>query len=257
MERVTPLIEARGLAIGHGGRALITGIDLALSPGRVLCLLGPNGAGKTTLFRTLLGLIPPVHGHVALSGQPLAGLSRARIARHIAHVPQSLATPFAFAARDIVLMGAAARLGPFARPGPAEAAQAMAALTRLGIADLADVHVTRLSGGQRQLVLIARALAQDAATIIMDEPTASLDFANRITVNEAIRNLAQAGTAVILSTHDPDQAATLGHDAILLNRGGIVASGPVREVLTAENLSVLYGIPVQRDERPDGRLHFY
>ncbi|WEF25579.1 ABC transporter ATP-binding protein [Paracoccus sp. S3-43] len=116
MDRVTPLIEARDLAIGHAGRALITGIDLSLPPGRVLCLLGPNGAGKTTLFRTLLGLIPPIRGTVALSGQPLSGLSRARIARHIAHVPQSLTTPFAFTARDIVLMGAAARLGPFARP---------------------------------------------------------------------------------------------------------------------------------------------
>ncbi|WEF25578.1 ABC transporter ATP-binding protein [Paracoccus sp. S3-43] len=133
----------------------------------------------------------------------------------------------------------------------------MAALSRLGIADLAQAPVTRLSGGQRQMVLIARALAQDAATIIMDEPTASLDFANRIAVNDAIRRLALAGTAVILSTHDPDQAAGLGDDAILLNRGGVVASGPVRAVLTAEALSTLYGIPVRGDKRRDGGLHFY
>ncbi|WP_240643415.1 ABC transporter ATP-binding protein [Paracoccus siganidrum] len=254
---MTPLVEARELAVGHGGRALIRGIDLRLEPGRVLCLLGPNGAGKTTLFRTLLGLIPPVAGRIELAGQPLPRLSRAQIARHLAHVPQALTTPFAFTALDIVLMGAAAGLGPFARPGRPEADRAMAALERLGIADLARSEVTRLSGGQRQLVLIARALAQEAAAIIMDEPTASLDFANRVLVGKAIRRLADLGTGVILSSHDPDQAAALGDHALLVNRDGPIASGPVSRTLTADNLSRLYGIPVRRETGRDGRLHFY
>ncbi|WP_303728716.1 ABC transporter ATP-binding protein [Paracoccus solventivorans] len=254
---MTPLIEARGLVIGHHGRPLIAGIDLQLGPAEVLCLLGPNGAGKTTLFRTLLGLIPPLGGRITLDGQPLAGLSRTRIASRLAHVPQALATPFAFTALDIVLMGAAAGLGPFARPGPRETARARAALHRLGIADLAGAEVTSLSGGQRQLVLIARALAQDAAAIIMDEPTASLDFANRRQVNEAIRWLVAQGTAIILSTHDPDQAAALGDRAVLLNRSGVVAAGRAEQALTAANLSQLYGIPVHRDRTADGRVHFY
>ena len=253
---MTPLVEARGLAIGHKGRALIQGIDLRLEAGRVLCLLGPNGAGKTTLFRTLLGLIPPVAGRVALAGEPLARLTRARIARHLAHVPQALATPFAFTALDIVLMGAAAGLGPFDRPGRPEAERAMAALDSLGIADLAGADVTRLSGGQRQLVLIARALAQRAEAIVMDEPTASLDFANRIAVARAIRRLAGSGIGVILSSHDPDQAAALGDEALLMNRAGVIACGPVAATLTADSLTRLYGIPVRRETGTDGRLHF-
>ena len=253
---MTPLVEARGLAIGHRGKPLIRGIDLRLEAGQVLCLLGPNGAGKTTLFRTLLGLIPPLRGHVTLDGQPLARLSRARIVRHLAHVPQSLATPFAFTALDIVLMGASAGLGPFDRPGKPQTARALAAMEALGIADLAPADVTRLSGGQRQLVLIARALAQDARAIVMDEPTASLDFANRIKVGHAIRGLADSGIGVILSSHHPDQAAALGDQALLINRGGVIACGPIGETLTAENLTRLYGIPVRRETGKGGRLRF-
>ncbi|WP_234463969.1 ABC transporter ATP-binding protein [Paracoccus caeni] len=253
---MTPLLSASDLAIGHGGKALFQGIDLRLEPGRVLCLLGPNGAGKTTLFRTLLGLIPPISGRIMLGDDPLSRLSRVQIATRLAHVPQSLTTPFAFTALDIVLMGAAALLGPFSRPGPVEHQQAMIALSRLGIADLAQTEITRLSGGQRQLVLIARALAQEAGVLIMDEPTASLDFANRVQVANAIRQLAVAGTAIILSSHDPDQAAALADDALLLNRSGVIASGSAQEILTAENLSRLYGIPVRRERSTDGRLHF-
>ncbi|NPD13919.1 ABC transporter ATP-binding protein [Xinfangfangia sp. D13-10-4-6] len=261
MEPVTqtrqPLLQAQGLSIGHGREALITGIDLTLAAGQVLCLLGPNGAGKTTLFRTLLGLIPPLAGKITLGGSDLALLGRARIARHLAYVPQSLQPPFAYSAFDIVLMGAAARLSGLARPGPREEAKAHEALERLGISDLARRDVTRLSGGQRQMVLIARALAQGAGGLVMDEPTASLDFANRAQVSEAIRRLAGEGTPVILSTHDPDHAAALSSHALLINRGGVVASGPAAQVLQAETLSRLYGTPVRQAISPDGRRLFY
>ncbi|CQR84117.1 ABC transporter (plasmid) [Paracoccus aminovorans] len=257
MERMTPLLAATDLAVGHGGKALIRGIDLRVDPGSVLCLLGPNGAGKTTLFRTLLGLIPPVRGRIVLGGTPLAQLSLLQIAARLAHVPQALTTPFAFSALDIVLMGAAAGLGPFARPGKAETGRAMAALERLGIADLAGAEVTRLSGGQRQLVLIARALAQEAAAVVMDEPTASLDFANRRLVGQAIRGLAEAGIGVVLSSHDPDHAAAVADRALLLNRSGLIASGPVAETMTAANLTRLYGIPVRSELGQEGRLRFY
>lgn len=257
MERLTPLIGVRDLAVGHGGQALIRGIGFDLHAGRVLCLLGPNGAGKTTLFRTLLGLIPPVSGMIRLGGIDLSRLSRPEIAARLAHVPQALVSPFAYTARDVVLMGASVSLGAFARPGPGEEARAMAALDSLGIADLAGEDVTRLSGGQRQMVLIARALAQQAQVLAMDEPTASLDFANSKGVEAAIRSLAAAGSAVVVSTHDPGQAAALADEALLVSRAGVIASGPVSEVMQEAALSRLYGIPVRRIEGPDGRLHFY
>lgn len=233
---MTPLLEARDLAIGHAGKALIQGLKFRLLPGRVLCVLGPNGAGKTTLFRTLLGLVPPVHGHVTLGGTPLPHLSRAQIAARLAHVPQALANPFAFTALDVVVM---------------------AALDRLGIADLAQAEIGRLSGGQRQLVLIARALAQDAAALIMDEPTASLDFANRRQVGQAIRQLAEAGRGIILSSHDPDHAAVLADEVLLMGRTGTVVSGPVDEAMTEANLSRLYGVKIKRELSASGRLHFF
>ncbi|WJS83718.1 ABC transporter ATP-binding protein [Paracoccus sp. TOH] len=254
---MTSLLTARDLTVGHGGKALIRGLDFRLPAGQVLCVLGPNGAGKTTLFRTLLGLIPPVAGEVTLDGAPLARLSRPQIAARLAHVPQALASPFAFTALDIVLMGAAARLGPFARPGRPETARAMAALDRLGIADLAPAEIARLSGGQRQLVLIARALAQDAAALVMDEPTASLDFANRRQVAQAIRQLAEAGRSIILSSHDPDHAAAVADQVLLVGREGALACGAVIDTMTEANLSRLYGISIRGQLSASGRLHFY
>ncbi len=256
MGGMSPLLEARGLGVGHRGRAVLSGIDLSLGPGRILCLLGPNGAGKTTLFRTLLGLLPPLAGEILLAGRPLAGIPRSEVAQVLAHVPQALTTPFAFRALDLVLMGASAHLGPFARPGRAETWLAMAAMESLGIAGLAGEEITRLSGGQRQMILIARALAQGAQIVVMDEPTASLDFANRIRVGQAIRALAERGTAVILSTHDPDQAAALGDAALLVGRGQVLASGLVRDVMTAERLSAVYDIPLRRESLSNGELHF-
>lgn len=257
MERLEPVLATRDLTIGHAGRPLLRGIDLRLDAGQVLALLGPNGAGKTTLFRTLMGLIPAIEGAVTLAGQPLARLSRARIAAQLAYVPQSLATPFSFTALDVVLMGASVALGPFDRPGPAETRRAMAALGGLGIADLAEADITRLSGGQRQLILIARALAQQARVIVLDEPTASLDFANRLQVSRAIRQLAETGTAVILSSHDPDHAAALSDKVLLINRSGVVASGPTPDTLTEANMSRLYGIPVRRAQTETGGLRFF
>lgn len=256
MGGMTPLLQARGLTVGHGNRPVLSGIDLSLEPGQVLCLLGPNGAGKTTLFRTLLGLLPPLAGEILLEGRPLAPMPRTEVARALAHVPQALSTPFAFRALDLVLMGASAHLGPFARPGRAEALRAMDAMETLGIAGLAGEEITRLSGGQRQMILIARALAQGARTVVMDEPTASLDFANRIRVGRAIRSMADRGTAVILSTHDPDQAAALGECALLVGRGRVLASGKIADVMTGTKLTALYDIRVRREELSDGALHF-
>ncbi|MFP3921373.1 MAG: ABC transporter ATP-binding protein [Dichotomicrobium sp.] len=252
------MLEARDLTIGYGSTVVGSDLSLSVRPGEILCLLGPNGCGKTTLFKTLLGLIPPIGGTVTIGNALLSRLSRAEIAQTIAYVPQQHAPPFPYEAIEIVLMGRTARLRPFAQPGAADRRIAQAALERLGIADLAGRDYSRLSGGQRQLVLIARALAQEAPLMVMDEPTASLDFGNQARVLREVADLAHAAGAeergVILSTHDPDQAFALGAEVLLMRDGRIAGRGAPETALTGESLSAVYGVPVTVERTESGRL---
>ena len=176
------LLQVRDLAFGYGGRSVGAKVSFDLAAGEVLCLLGPNGGGKTTLFKTLLGLLPAVDGRVSLDGVDLSRLSRTGIARAVAAVPQAHAAFFPFTVREVVVMGRASRLGPFSSPGPSDSAAAEVALATLGIGHLADAIYTEISGGERQLALIARALSGEPRLLIMDEPTASLDFGNQARV---------------------------------------------------------------------------
>jgi iron complex transport system ATP-binding protein len=232
-------LEARALSIGYRGRLVGRDISLGLQPGEVLCLLGPNGAGKTTLFRTLLGLQPPLGGIVLIDGVPLAGMPPAEIARRLAYVPQAHVTEFSYSVLDVVLMGRTARLKPFAGPGAADERVARDKLAALGIAELAEHDYTRISGGQRQLALIARALAQEAPILVLDEPTASLDFGNQAMVLARIRALAGQGFGIVLSTHDPDHALMVATRVAIIADGGLRAIGPPEEVVTAEMLSAI------------------
>lgn len=251
------MLEARDLAIGYGAQQVGAGLTLIVQAGDILCLLGPNGCGKTTLFRTLLGLLPALSGTVNLGRAPITTQSRAEIARRIAYVPQAHAPSFPFEALEVVLMGRTARLGVFAQPGKPDRAVARAAMERLGIGDLAHRDYSRLSGGQRQLVLIARALAQDTPLIVMDEPTASLDFGNRAQVLDQIgtlaRNAGSDGRGVILSTHDPDQAFALEARVLLMHDGKVRADGPAAHVLTDVNLSQVYGVDITVETTNSGR----
>lgn len=247
------MLETRNLAIGYDRKPVARRIDLAVGRGEVLCLLGPNGAGKTTLFKTLLGLIPALDGSVAIDGKPLAGLSRRAIARAVGYVPQAQVMEFAYTVFDLVLMGRTAHLGPFAAPRAVDRQRASAALADLGILDLADREANRLSGGQRQLCLVARALAQDAPLLVMDEPTASLDLGNRFLVLDQVRALRDRGFGVVFSTHDPDQARDLATRVAVISNGGLVAYGTPDETLTAPVLSAVYGVPIVIERTDSGR----
>ncbi|MBV9077137.1 MAG: ABC transporter ATP-binding protein [Methylobacteriaceae bacterium] len=239
------ILEARDLAIGYGERVVGRGFSLEARAGEVLALLGPNGGGKTTLLKTLLGLIPSLGGAVLLEGRPLDAFPVAERARRLAYVPQTQGGAFAFTVRDLVLMGRSAHAGLLAKPSARDREVARAAIARLGIEPLAERPITRISGGERQLALIARALAQEPRAIVLDEPTASLDLSNQGKVLRELAALAKAGIAVIVSTHDPNHALRFAHRCLLVRDGAGLASGSAEEVLTAETLSQLYGAPVR------------
>jgi iron complex transport system ATP-binding protein len=244
-------LSAWELAFGYPGNPVGYGVNISVSAGEVLCLLGPNGSGKTTLFKTLLGLLKAQGGVVTLNDEDLARWSRRRLAQTIAYVPQGSSGYFPYTVLDTVLMGRTARIGLFATPSQCDRDLAEAALARLRLDELKDAVFTRLSGGQRQLVLIARALAQEPQFLVMDEPTASLDFGNQVLVLSHIKALAGQGIGVILSTHDPDHAFTCGDRVALLHGGHLLASGPPDRVITADNLQRLYGVQVTIAVLPD------
>jgi iron complex transport system ATP-binding protein len=239
------LLQARGLSIGYGRTVVGEGIDLTLDGGEILCLLGPNGGGKTTLFRTLLGVLPPIAGDVRVGGKPLSRWPRRELARRLGYVPQAHAGLFAFTVEDVVLMGRTARMGRFGAPSLHDRGAALSALDRLGIAGLSSRVYTHVSGGERQLVLIARALAQEAETLILDEPTASLDFGNQLRVLGEISRLRRDGIGILMSTHQPEHALKIADRIALLKSGRVVAQGPARETANSKRLAELYGAGVE------------
>jgi iron complex transport system ATP-binding protein len=238
------MLEARDLAFGFSSRRVGSGVDLRIERGRTLAVLGGNGAGKTTLLRTLLGLLRAQGGAVEIDGVAIDRLTPTERARQLAYVPQQHVPPFAFTVEEMVLMGRAARVSAFARPGRADRAVARQALARLRIEALAQRPVTELSGGERQLTLIARALAQEAPVLVLDEPTASLDFGNRARVLAELDRLRESGLSIVFSTHEPEQALAHADDALLLADGRPLVYADVAQALTAENVTRLYGIAV-------------
>jgi len=238
-------LEARRLAFGYRGHAVGSGFDLTLEPGRVLCLLGPNGSGKTTLMKTLLGLLPAQGGEVLLDGRPLAAWNPRERAARLAYVPQAAETFFDFSLAEMVEMGRTAHRGLFARPSRRDAEVSRAALQTLGIELLAERPIHRVSGGERQLALIARALATEASLIVLDEPTANLDFGNQMRVLAEIARLRERGIAILLCSHDPGHALEVADEVLLIQEGRTFTRGRPADVITDENLSRLYGIEVR------------
>jgi iron complex transport system ATP-binding protein len=245
-------LAGHDLTIGYGDRVVGRGLNLALATGEVLALLGPNGGGKTTLLKTLLGLIAPKGGAVALAGRPLAPYASRERARLIAYVPQSHFATFAFTVETVVLMGRTAHGNLFSRPTAADRAVATYAMERFGILHLRERPYTMISGGERQLALLARALAQEPQFIVLDEPTASLDFGNQGRVMREIRALGASGHGVLFTTHDPNHAMRAADRAYLLRAGACIAEGAVRAVLGRSQLEALYGTPVELIAEAEG-----
>ena len=246
------MLIADQLAFGFPGRTVGHDVSFTLGAGEVLCVLGPNGGGKTTLFRTLLGLLEPHGGSVQVDGAPLRSLGRTEIARRIGYVPQGHTAYFAFTVREFVLMGRTAHLGVFASPGKNDLAVAERALESLGIAPLADKPVTEISGGERQLALVARALAQEPKLLVLDEPTASLDFGNQVRVLQRIGALARSGISILFSSHDPDHAFLCAQRALLLAEGRVLEIGAPRDVIRPDTLERMYRVSVQVLPLPGG-----
>jgi len=238
-------LAAVDLDFGYPGHPVGRGVSFAFGPGEVVCLLGPNGGGKTTFFRTLLGLIGAQGGRVTVGGDDVARLARREIAKRLSYVPQAHAGYFPFTVREIVAMGRTAHLAPFAGPTAKDEAIALEALERVQLAHLRDQPYTRISGGERQLALIARALAQQAPLVVMDEPTASLDFGNQVRVLGEVKRLKADGVGVLMSTHDPDHAFLCADRVALIHDGRLVADAPPAVAITPRTLRDVYGIDVE------------
>ncbi|MDR3115726.1 MAG: ABC transporter ATP-binding protein, partial [Treponema sp.] len=234
------LLEVRRLGFAYGDRVILQDLDFSLTPGELLGLLGPNGAGKSTLFRCILGLEKRYSGVVLLEGGNIQDKSPRLMAQTIAYVPQNHYPSFNYSVMDMVLMGTAAQGKEWASPNSRQRQNASEALERLGIADFGKRDFIRLSGGERQLVLIARALAQQAKLLVMDEPTANLDYGNQIRVLLQVKALSRQGYSIIMSTHNPEQAFLFTDRVLALHNRSIAAAGPPSQVLTEDLIRRLY-----------------
>jgi iron complex transport system ATP-binding protein len=238
-------LEVKKLSFSYGNNAVLRDVDFSTADGELVAMLGPNGAGKSTLFRCILGLEKNYTGEIFLDGEPIQNQSSETLARRIAYVPQTHYPSFNYSAFDMVLMGTAAQGREWAQPNESQKQNAAAAMEKLGITRFADRGFRQLSGGEQQLVLIARALAQKATLLVMDEPTANLDYGNQLRVLMRIKELSRTGYGVILSTHNPDHAFLFADRVLALHEHRLAASGPPADCLTADLIERLYGVEVR------------
>ena len=246
-------IDVERLSFSYGAHPVLRDVSFRAEPGQLVAVLGPNGAGKSTLFRCMLGFLPRYQGSISLCGRDVRHLPRRELAHLAAYIPQSSQPLFDYTVRDTVLMGAAGGLEPLRQPGRQQLETAQRMMELVGIAPLADRGIRRISGGERQLALIARALVQNAEILIMDEPTANLDYGNQQRVLAQIRALAARGYTVLLSTHNPEHALHYAHRILALQGGHIAADGLTETALTPQLLQTLYGIQAILAEVPTDR----
>ena len=247
-------MHVKDLRFAYGDHEVLGGISFDTEYGQFISVLGPNGVGKSTLFRCLLGLSTPTGGEVTVDGEKISHLSPAQLARKMAYIPQSHHPLFNFSVLDMVLMGTTSQLGRFAAPGKTQEKMALAALERMGIMHLKDRGCSHISGGERQLVLMARAIAQQAKILVMDEPSANLDFGNKLRVMKTVKGLTADGYTIIQSTHDPEQAYLYSDKILAIHGGKVLSWGTPQEVMTESLISTLYNVDVEVCSMHDDRI---
>lgn len=240
------MIAVKNISAGYGKKTILSNVYVDLHEGEFTCLLGKNGTGKTTLFKTLLGLIPSLHGNIYYKGENMLDMKPAQQANIISYVPQAHNTPFPYKVIDVVMMGQYTHTKNwFGKPSKDNRRAAMQCLEELGIAYFANKTFSKISGGEKQMVMIARAMAQRPKFIAMDEPTSNLDMGNQQQVINTIMKLKKAGYGIIMNTHSPEQAMNYADKVILLQNGRLAACGKPSEVLNSQLISQLYNTKVE------------
>ncbi|ADQ78663.1 ABC transporter related protein [Paludibacter propionicigenes WB4] len=247
-------LEIQNGKFGYGGNAVLQDVNFELNTGEIVCLLGKNGAGKTTLFKSMLGVLKPLSGSILLNGKPIEHWNRQQFARLVGYIPQARSLPFPFTVMDVVLFGRTAHLSAFGSPGKRDRILAGECMDLLNITHLQHRTFTHLSGGEQQLVIIARALAQQPAFLIMDEPTSSLDFGNQINIIRQVNALKNNALGIMMATHSPDHAFMCNANVAVVHQGTLRKAGHANDIISEQVLKEIYGVDVKVRPLDDTRL---
>ncbi len=245
-------IEVENLKCGYDEKIILESISLKLNLGDSLTILGPNGVGKTTLFKTMLGLIPKKGGSIRINGKDMASYSRRELAKMIAYVPQAHVPPFPFKVMDVVSMGRTPHISNFGGAGEKDRKISEEAMELVGISYLKNDIYTEVSGGERQMVLIARAIAQQSDFLVLDEPTSNLDFGNQAKIMKITKDLSKRGKGIIMTSHFPNHTFISSNKVLAIGREGYFKVGTPDEVVTSETLKTLYNIEARVESVDEG-----
>lgn len=247
------LVAVNGIGFGYREKPVLHDIRFSVAKGSLCGLLGPNASGKTTLLKCINGVLSPTEGEVRVNGRAISGMTRREMARLMAVVPQQLSLAFSFTALQMVVMGRAARMAALKLPSARDRDEARSALRELGVEGLAERQFNELSGGERQLVLLARALFQETPILLLDEPTSHLDFRNQYLIMDVVREMTRAkGLATLVTLHDPNLAARYCTHLVVLKEGRLHRAGPRESVFERKTLEEVYGMEVVVQPLPGG-----
>ena len=250
-------LAVKDLCFSYDANPVLKNVSFQADEGAFVSIIGSNGAGKSTLLRCILGLLSSYTGQIELGGKNTRGMPAADMARQIAYIPQSHYQAFNFTVFNMVLMGTSSQVSAISTPQNAQKMKAADALARMGISHLAKKSFTNISGGERQLTLIARALAQNAKLLVMDEPTANLDYGNQLRVMAQAKSLVREGYTVLQTTHNPEHAYLFSDQVLALQDGAVVGNGPPAEIITAKLLRTLYNVDIQVQSLCDDKVRVF